>query len=260
MNRIYLISLFSLLVAAFQPLSAVAAEPTPIVDGEEATTEKLQNPSFISKGEFILGLTASYGTTSTDNSSMLYLLSGIDASLSYGSLNPYMGYFYRDNRCVGLRLGYSTIAGALDSGALDFGDTNDLEIDVPYVDFSSSSFNYSVFHRSYLSLDKKGTFGLFAEVELLASDGQSVTSFDTGGELQNIRNNSFSLNLGFNPGIVVFVLDNVSTNVSFGMGGLGYSRITQHDQEGNESGSRVTSQMRFKFNITEINFGITVHL
>ncbi len=259
-NLIYSLGLIAILLL---PLKGYATLPLSFEQSGEAQgeqTSKITNPVFISKGEIILGLTAAYGTATTDNTSMLYLLSGIDASLSYGSLDPFVGYFYRDNRCVGFRLGYSTMGGTLDSGSLDFGYTNDLEFDIPYVDFQSSSFNYSIIHRNYLALDKKGAFGLFAEVELMASDGQSVTSFDTGGAEQRINNRSFQLNLGFNPGIVVFVLDNVSTNVSFGMGGLGYTRITQHDEMGNECGSRATSQMRFKFNITDINFGITVHL
>ncbi|MFI3281887.1 MAG: hypothetical protein R3Y44_07980 [Rikenellaceae bacterium] len=263
MKRNYLIYLLGLLVALSTPLIANATQPADFTVSEVVDREPTSNiplPNFISKGEVILGLTAAYGTVATDNTSMLYLLSGIDASLSYGSLDPFIGYFYRDNRCIGFRLGYSTMAGTLDSGSLDFGETNDLEFDIPYVDFQSSSFNYSVFHRNYLALDKKGAFGLFAETELMASDGQSVTSYDMGGDEQHINNRSFQLNLSFNPGIVVFVLDNVSTNVSFGMGGLKYTRITQTDELGNQSGSRATSQMRFKFNITDINFGITVHL
>ncbi len=263
MKKSYLIYSLGLLIALLLPLPSYATEPSVLALDEESQrepTSNIPNQVFISKGELVVGLSASYGTMATDNTAMLYLLSGIDASLSYGSIDPFIGYFYRDNRCLGLRLGYSTMAGTLDSGSLDFGETNDLEFDIPYVDFQSSSFNYSLIHRNYLTLDKKGAFGLFAEVELMASEGQSTTSFDTGGAEQHINNRSFQLNLGFNPGIVVFVLDNVSTNVSFGMGGLGYSRITQRDDQGNESGSRATSQMRFKFNITDINFGITVHL
>ncbi len=251
MKKVYLIYPLALLIALLSPQ---------YLRGQESTAANTQLPVFIDKGDIAMGLSASYGTLTTDNSSMFYLLSGVDVALSYGSINPFAGYFYRDNRFVGVRLGYSTMGGTLDSGTLDFGETNDLELDIPYVDFQSSSFNYSILHRNYLALDRKGAFGLYAETELMASDGRSTSRFESGGVEQSINNRSFQLKLNFNPGIVVFVLDNVSTNVSFGMGGLGYTRITQRDEEGNESGSRVTSQMRFKFNITDINFGITVHL
>lgn len=227
---------------------------------EDNFVRDIPKASFIDKGEFMLGLTASYGSITSENSSLLYLLSGIDASLNYGSIEPFVGYFYGNDKCIGLRMGYSTINANLDSGSLDFGDTNDLELDIPYVNAVSRSFNYSIFHRNYLGIDPKGSFGLFAEVELMVSDSQSTMSFDMGSTIEDINNKSFGVSLNFNPGIVVFVLDNVSTNVSIGLGGLGYTKVTQRDENGQLTGSRETSQFSLKFNITDINFGVTIHL
>ncbi len=261
MSRLNKISIFGLLLLLL-PLQLWAVEPLRI-DNElkNEPSRDLTSVPFISKGEVAVGLTASYGSLSSSNASLLYLLSGVEASLSYGSLAPFIAYLYTDNRCIGLRLGYSTLSGLVDSGSIDFGASNDMVIDVPYVDMQSASYNYAIFHRSYLSLDSKGTFGLFAEFEFELSDGKSTMSIDTGGEqISQIRNNNFGLNLSFSPGIVVFVMDNVSTNVSLGMGGLAYSKVTQFDADGNQSGSRVTSQMQFKFNIIDISFGVTIHL
>ncbi len=221
---------------------------------------EIPETTFIEKGETILGLTASYRTMASDNSTLLYMVTDLDASLYSSSINPFIGYFYRDNRCVGLRFGYSRVGGSVDGGVLDLGESNDMSFEIPTVGMSSSSFDYAIFHRSYLSLDKRGSFGLFAEFELQASDGESFISYDISGTSQKIKSDNFAVDLGFNPGIVVFVLDNVSTNVSIGLGGLGYKHVKQYDEGGAISGSRQTSKLSLKLNVTDINFGVTIHL
>ncbi|MFI3280626.1 MAG: hypothetical protein R3Y44_01505 [Rikenellaceae bacterium] len=262
MKRAYLTYIILIALSALTPQIALAAEPqaTDSLTTDAKYIQKIDQSAFINKGEMMLGLTASYGSLSSDNSALLYLLNGVDAALTYASINPFIGCFYTDNRCVGVRLGYSTIDGVVDSAAIDLGASNDIALDVPNMHLNSRTFEYSIFHRSYLGLDSKGTFGLFAEFELMAQNGKNNISYEISGVQDHTHNESFGLSLGFNPGISVFVLDNVSTNVSFGFGGLGYNKITQYDSEGNMSGSRATSQLRLKFNITDINFGITVHL
>lgn len=263
MKRRINIFLLCFVLAAILPSAVSAAEPN---SGREDKKKReifdrdIPEHTFISKGETVLGLTASYGSVVSDNSSLLYLLTGVDGSLHNTSVDPFVGYFYKDNRCLGLRFGYSKLGGAVKGGKLDLGESNDMSFDIPSVAMESNSFDYAIFHRSYLSLDRKGSFGLFAEFELKARDAQSNVSYDLGGESASVRSDSFHLNLGFNPGIAVFVLDNVSTNVSIGLGGLGYTNITQFDADGAAVGSRKTSKLSLKLNVTEINFGITVHL
>ena len=48
--------------------------------------------------------------------------------------------------------------------------------------------------------------------------------------------------------------------ISFGLGGIQYTSITQKDADGNKIGSRKASNMRFRLNIAAINFGMTIHL
>ena len=58
------------------------------------------------KGEFILGLTASYGTISSEDSDFMVYLANMDSDGAMTTVKPCFGYFYRDNRGGGLRLGY----------------------------------------------------------------------------------------------------------------------------------------------------------
>ncbi len=243
---------FSELNASFGEMESIEKRPK--------FDRKIDSYKFISKGELAIGLTASYGSATSENSEFMLIAENINASGTMASFKPFLGYFYNDNKCVGLRLGYSHLSGKIDSASLDFGESNGLEFDLPYIDVVNDVYNYAIFHRSYTSLDKKGRFGLFAEVELIYKSGHNNMLHDFTGATQNIRSNSSHVGLNFNPGITVFVLPNVSSNVSFGLGGLGYTSITQRNENGEVIGRRESSQLRFKFNIAEINFGITVHL
>ena len=66
---------------------------------------------FVYRGEVMLGMTASYGTVNSNDSELMMIVDNITANGTIASVKPFIGYFYRDNRCLGLRLGYSHISG-----------------------------------------------------------------------------------------------------------------------------------------------------
>jgi hypothetical protein len=63
--------------------------------------------------------------------------------------------------------------------------------------------------------------------------------------------------LGLNPGLTVFIMENVSAEVSFGIVGFKYGWESQRNNEG-ETGKRHTSSADFKINLLNINIGITI--
>jgi hypothetical protein len=65
--------------------------------------------------------------------------------------------------------------------------------------------------------------------------------------------------LSFSPGVTVFMMKNVSFNVSFGVFGF-YLRNEKQQVDGEERGNRFTSGANFKINIFNINFGLGIHL
>ena len=67
------------------------------------------------------------------------------------------------------------------------------------------------------------------------------------------------LNADVSPGVCVFIMDNVSFNVSFGVFGLNFNREKQITNE-IEEGTRFSSGANFKFNIFNINFGLGIHI
>ena len=80
---------------------------------------------FAYKGEVIMGLTASYGTMSSDDTDIMLILDGIDADGTVATVKPFIGYFYRDNNCLGVRFGYRHMDGNLDAARYDLGESND---------------------------------------------------------------------------------------------------------------------------------------
>ena len=214
---------------------------------------------FAYKGEVIIGLTASYGTLSSDNADVLTILSSLSAEGAIATIKPSVGYFYRDNRCLGVRFGYNHMSGTLD-GDYDLGESNDFSGSLPYLDISSNNYSFGIFHRSYAGLDPRGRFGLFAEFELSVSTGSSNDAHKRDGEIKRIYGDNTKLKLAFNPGAAVYIFPNVCATLSFGLGGIQYTSVTQQDADGNKIGTRKASNMRFRLNIAAINFGMTIHL
>lgn len=222
---------------------------------------EIDKVKYVYKGEMMMGLTASYGTLTSEDTDFLVILENINANGTIASVKPYFGYFYRDNRCFGVRFGYTYVDAKLDSGTrFDLGDGNDVSFDLPYVGVSSNNYSFGLFHRSYAGLDPKGRFGLFAEVELSVSSGESEFSYETNGTIKTTNSENFQAKFSFNPGAAVYIFPNVCATLSFGLGGIQYTHVSQKDAEGNKIGSRTASKMRFRLNLAAINIGMTVHL
>ncbi len=215
---------------------------------------------FVFKGEYIGGVSASYLTLDGDNTEIFLLINDIEASGSMVSVKPYMAYFYRDNRGVGVRFGYTSMRGQIDSATIDLGEANDISFDVPYVMYDSHAYSYGLFHRSYTALDRKGNFALFADIEMEFSQGKSIFEFSSGGDIMSYESHNNSYELSLNPGLSVFMFHNMSASVSFQFGGLSYTRIRQYDENGDYVGSRDASQMKFMFNVFAIKFGMNFHI
>lgn len=211
---------------------------------------------FALKGEWLGGITLSTGAISSDNSTLLLFLDDITADGTLFSIQPFAGYFYSDNRCVGVRVGYTRFDGDVSDIALDLGESNDMDIDIPSLTTASTSYSAAIFHRSYASMDRAGRFALFADLE--ASYAYAFSHSSIGDDRS--KNRSHNVAVAFNPGVAIYLFPNVCTTFSFGLGGLNYTNIEQlSPTTGEVIGSSESSQLSFKFNIAAINFGIVFH-
>ena len=235
----------------------------------EKSVNKISQPSvnhmanqsdFVFKGESMVGLTVSYGTIESDDSNIALLLDNLNLHGQSFSIKPHYGFFYRDNNAVGIRLGYSYLNGSLDNASLNLGEANDIELSVGGIAYTNRGFSTALYHRSYMGLDKKGRFGLFAEWELSGSMTRTIIDYDTSSATASSLSDNYRMQLSFIPGLAVYILPNVCASVSFGLGGLQYNHIRQFDSNMNVLGKRNYSKLRFGLDLTQINIGVNVHL
>lgn len=215
---------------------------------------------FVFKGETMCGLTVSYGTLSTEDADMFPFFENIDLSGNITTVNPFVGYFYRDNRCIGVRFGYTHISGKLNSLGINLGEQNDIAIEIPWIDLTNDLFSFGLFHRTYVPIDEKGRFAVFGEIELSFSTGENTFAYQAGKGSKQTSSDNTTVKAWLNPGVAVYAFPNVCATLSFGLGGFKYTHIKQYDEQGAAVGSRDFSKMNFRLNIADIRIGVTVHL
>ena len=219
---------------------------------------------FAYKGEWMCGVSASYGTLSADDSDIALVIENLKLGGSIISVKPFIGYLYRDNLAIGARFGYTRMAGHFDNANINLSNfINGIEFTTEGIglDYLSNAYSFSIFHRAYVPLDSRGRFGVFGELELEGSYGRSRFGFMYNNEWSTSVSDTYKVAFNFNPGIAAYVFPNVCASVSFGLGGLQYNHIKQFDGNMHPSGgTRNFAKLRYRLNITEINIGVTVHL
>ena len=238
----------------------VKSEPKAKVPRAPRIDRQINSNKFVFKGESMMGLTVSYGTVDSEDSDIGLIIDNIDLNGQMFTIKPHYGFFYRDNNAIGVRLGYSYTNGNLGNAGLNLGEANDISLSLGGLGYSSRGYTAAIYHRSYMSIDRKGRFGLFAEWELSGGFSESRFDFSSGESVTSNVAHSYNAAISFAPGIAVYIFPNVCASLSFGMGGLQYKHIKQMDAEGNFTGQRDFSKLRFGLNLAQINIGVNIHL
>mgnify|MGYP006868102246 FL=1 len=106
-------------------------------------TRALSEHLIIPKGEWQLGAQISHVSLSSSNSEYMMLLKNVDANGSITKVAPFVAYSYHDNRSVGLKLQYTSAAGDVEKGDLDFL-SDDLNFEIEDVHASMNSFQAAI--------------------------------------------------------------------------------------------------------------------
>ena len=217
----------------------------------------LVNLLYIPKGQWTFGITASYGEIATKDLEIFSLLSDVDISARAFSVKPYMAFFIKNNMSIGLRLGYYNAKGNLDSFKVDIDD--DMNFSLHDIMYRAESYTAAATFTQYIGLSRHGRFGVYNEVELGFTSGNSEFRRPYNGEPRTTYTTTMQASLNFSPGVQVFIMKNVSFHVSFGV--FGFYLKNEKQRENDEStGNRFTSGANFRFNIFNINFGLGIHI
>lgn len=215
---------------------------------------------FVYKGEVMLGIAASYGTLDVSDSDLMLVFDDINLGLRRAAVMPYIAYAYKDNRSVGLRFGYEFLQGDLGNIALNLGSAADLSFSIADIGVKSESYAWSLFHRNYIGLDRRGIIGAILESEVQVKTGTTSLYVGAGDDRSQSISKNFAARLNFNPGLAVYVFPEVCVTVTVGIGGLYYNNIRQFDAVAVETGRRDHSALKFKFNVADIQIGVVAHL
>ena len=264
-----------LIAAAFTLSAATAQELEAQLSTDSTATElkgrflptrqridrQIGQNKFVYKGEYMLGLTASYGNLSSEDADVMLLLDNLDLSLRSATVKPFFAYSYRDNLALGLRFGYELIDGNLGNADLNLGLLADMDnMGISNVGLRSENFTWSLFHRHYLGLDRRGIVGVIMATGLLFKTGTTSTWSGSGDDITRSDSRNFATRLNFNPGLGVYVFPQVCLTVTVGVGGLYYNNVRQLDAAGVESGRRDRTGLSFKLNLADIQIGLVAHL
>lgn len=212
---------------------------------------------FIPKGKFSFGLTASAGKISSDEMEMLNYVADLSFTAKAVSIKPYLSYFYKHNKEIGVRLGISNTDINLESLDVDFDD--DINFSLRDVIYKTNTTTVSVFHRNYVGLDRGHRFAIFNEVALRYDGSNGTFSRLYNDEPKVTESRSHTLRLDFSPGLCVFIHEKIAFNLSFGIFGWYWKREKQ-TTNGTDEGTYSTSGAKFKFNLFNLNMGVSVYI
>lgn len=217
----------------------------------------LFNYLYIPRKQWVFGLTASYGDFNAKDVEILQAVDNFDFDGKQYAINPTIGYFFRDNQCIGLKFNYTRADAELGHLSVNLGE--DLSFNIHDITYSSDKYSMGIFYRNYVGLNRSRRFAVFNEACLSFGSGSSRFKRPYDGKIRDTRTDLTEVALNFSPGVCVFIMDSFSFNVSFGVFGV---HLTNEKQitDGVEEGSRFSSGANFRFNLFNINFGIGVHI
>lgn len=217
----------------------------------------LFNYLFIPRNQWVIDLMASYGEFNAKDVELLQAVKDFNFDGKQYAISPTIGYFFRNNQCVGLKFNYTRADAAI--GQLNVNLGEDLSFNIHDISYSSNKYSMGLFYRNYVGLSRSRRFAVFNEACLSFASGSSRFKRPFDNKIRDTRTNVTEVALNFSPGVCVFIMDSFSFNVSFGVFGV---HLTNEKQltDGVEEGSRFSSGANFRFNLFNINFGIGVHI
>lgn len=216
----------------------------------------LKSSTFIEKGTWMVGGQVSYSAHSNDNYRFL-IIEDINSGGYRFSVSPLACYAIKDNMSIGVRFAYGRNKLLVDTAKIGI---DDIEIDIRDYYSLSHDFTGMVVYRNYIPLGNSKRFALFNETQLAVGVGEAkLINGRKANSVVGTYEESLSLRLGLNPGLIAFVNDHLAVEVNVGMLGLQYNSVDQmHNQV--YTGSREATQINFKVNVFSIGFGLAYYL
>ena len=206
------------------------------------------------RGDFSVGAQFMHLKLDSDNSEIMLLVNPVSAQGKISQFSPFFEYAYKDDCTFGAKVQYFSGVAVLDNITLDLL-SEGLSFDLSDLNTHMKRFGASLFHRNYFALDARSRVGILAEEALSFSEGR--TEYDKSKPGMNYST-SGKLNFSFSPGLVFYVMNNVSAMFTISMANVSYNTVKCYT-DGSQSGGRSKFAARFGVDLTGINFGVAFH-
>lgn len=216
--------------------------------------ETLPSSPFVEKGTLIIGGNARFSQQYSDKYTFLVINNinsyGISVDASADVL-----YTFQDNMALGLKVSYDRSIFDLTSADLAVAQIEMSAENCYQIQHKTSAFG--VF-RAYIPLGNSKRVAMFADVQLGGSYKQAILYNAGGQNVLGTYNQSYSLKLGVDPGIVAFLTDRFAVQMNVGVFGVGYSWSNQtHNQV--DIGDSHSASAGFMVNLLALGMGVSYY-
>ncbi len=213
--------------------------------------------TFVPKGQWIFGGSASYSTHNNSDYDVL-VVEDFNSTGYTLKVTPFIGYAVSRNMAIGARFIYSRSLLKVDGVGVSMGD-EETGVSITVEDYYVLRHSYegALVWRNYIPLGQNKRFGILIDTQLSAGGLQG--KYAEGYPVRGTYESGYSLGLGVTPGLIAFATNNVALEVTVGVLGLSYSHLDQVRNQVYE-GSRSTSDLSFKINLLAIGLGVSFHL
>ncbi len=215
-----------------------------------------EKPVFVPKKQWIAGVSVSYSTESYDNYQFL-VLENLNGSGYSFKVSPMCMYTFANDLAAGGRFSYSRSLLKLDDLSVVL--ASDMDFSTENLYSLSHSYGFTCLFRNYIPLGASKRFGLFNEVQLDFSGGQSKLASGSGQALSGTYSTNFNLGIGVTPGLVMFLNNYSAIEVNVGVLGFNYHN-TKMVTDQIYLANMKSNSANFKINLFSITIGTVFYI
>lgn len=241
------------------PESSTAAVPAGQGNGGvqlEQFSRKIEQRTFVPKGQWIAGLNVSFSQSDQNNYSFL-IVEGIDGDTYSFKASPMVCYMFKNDMGVGGKLEYSRSRIRMDNADIVLDSETDYSNENLYN--ISQGFSGMAIFRNYINLGRSKRFGIYNEVQLKLGYSESKLCNGVGTDFTGTFSRSYSTGLAVAPGLVVFLSNYSALEVNVGVLGFNYS-YTKQITDRVKVAHLHSKSANLRLNLLSISFGVAFYL
>ncbi len=213
--------------------------------------------TFVPRGQWIAGLTASYSTHNNDNYTFT-LIEGINSEGYTVKASPFLLYAINNNVAVGGAFSYKRALTRIYDANISIGGEDD-GVQIVVNDFYTLTNRYtaSAVFRQYIPFGAVKRFAFFTDISLEGGAFQSKFAHDV--PVHGTYATGYTFGLGITPGLVAFATNDVAFELSIGIAGVNFTHTDQvHNQV--YYGDVDSANFNFRIDLFSIGFGVAFYL